>query len=86
VVLLTAASFGTDAMARRVALIDEVELTDLAIATNCRTDSNRPTIVSGSARPTHYPDKFYSNRRHDIVSARPPHDFVGDLHTAFVGS
>ena len=34
-------------------------------ATNCRTDSNLPIAAPGSARPIHYPDKFYSSRRRD---------------------
>jgi hypothetical protein len=42
-----------------------VELTDPATATNCWTDSNPPIIVSGSGRPTHCPDRSYSNQRRD---------------------
>ena len=33
-------------------------------ATNCRTDSNLLINASGSARPTHWPSKFYSNQHH----------------------
>lgn len=34
-------------------------------ATNYRVDSNLPIAVFGFERPTHFPDKFYSNRHRD---------------------